>query len=200
MTLTTPRRKAAALVASGDKTLEQIAAEIGISPKTMDLWVKRPEFIDCVEQIAAKAAASLERKGITEKANRLRDYDELRNRSFQVIRERGETPLMAMVPGGESGLLVRGEFGYAFDGVLVDAVLKADKQAAIEMGQWVEKRQSEDKLTVTGGDELAALERSITRLAAAGLAKRGAGEPDAGATQPAALQLAVLGEGEPATA
>jgi len=45
------------------RTLEQIAAEIGISPKTMDLWVKRPEFIDCVEQIAAKAASVARTQG-----------------------------------------------------------------------------------------------------------------------------------------
>ena len=100
---------------------------------------------------------------------------------------------MAVVPGGASGLLVRGEFGYAFDGVLVDAVLKADKQAAIEMGQWVEKRQSDDKLTIDAGDELAALERSLSRLAAASLAARGVSQPDDGATAPAALQLVVQG-------
>lgn len=187
MALTTPRRKLAALLAAGDRTFEQIAVELNVPLRTLKRWASLPEVADCVEQIAAKAAAALEAKGITEKANRLRDYQDIRAGLLEIKRQRAEAGALTNVPGADTGLLVRGEFGYVADKPLVDALLANNKQAAIEMEQWTERRQSDDKLAIAAGDELAALERSLSRLAAAGRATGGAGQPDAGATEPPPL-------------
>ena len=71
----------------------------------------------------------------------------------QLIEERAVAPEMQDVPGGKTGLLVRdrktigsGESAEVIDVFRVDvgllrSLLEIEKQAAIETGQWTEKRE-----------------------------------------------------------
>ena len=70
---------------------------------------------------------------------------DLVDRIRKVIEERGDE--MADVPGGSSGLLVKTYKGknaqtpvYKFDAALVKQMNAICKQAAIEVGQWDDKR------------------------------------------------------------
>lgn len=120
--------------------------------------------------------AELRAEGIANKANRIRDYDELRRRIWLVIEARaaeyaptGEEPDPAIagfyrkgtsprVVGGESGLVVK-QFKvvgsgrnqqvieeHVVDSALISELLAVNKQAAQELGEWSEKRQ------ITGAD------------------------------------------------
>ena len=85
----------------------------------------------------------------------------------QIRIERGQDVNMQEVPGGKTGLLVREYKGhsdlpvYKIDAALLKEIRELEKEVAIELGQWTEKKE----LTGAGGEPLldplvAALEKA----------------------------------------
>jgi hypothetical protein len=140
---TRQRQIAAQLVAEGDKSNTEIAQRTGVTPYTITKWSKNPDFIDRVAEIRAEMAQALKRAGLRVRENRLRALNDDFERTQKVINGRAKAHFD--VPGGESGLLVRrirhsGE-EYVFDAAVLRERREYMKQAAIELGEWIEKQQ-----------------------------------------------------------
>lgn len=152
------REQAALLVAQDGQSDEQIGRSLGITERTIERWKLAPEFQARVAQLVADMREAVRQRGIAEKRNRIDLYEDIKARLVQVVAERAADPTMADVPGGRTGMLVRGykSIGsgdnartleeYAVDGVLAKELREYAKQAAIEVGDWAERRE------VTGKD------------------------------------------------
>jgi hypothetical protein len=150
---TVTRERAAALLADGELTDQEVADEIGANRWTLWSWRRHPDFAARVRQITERAAEELERHAIALKARRMRTYDERWRELQRVIAERAAAPEMQSVPGGRTGLLVRSvrEIGsgeaarqveeYRLDAALLKELRGLEKQAAIEAGQWSTKHE-----------------------------------------------------------
>ncbi|HWQ32557.1 MAG TPA: hypothetical protein VNQ79_06720 [Blastocatellia bacterium] len=144
----TPERlRAVELIAAGDKTDQQVADEVGITKRQLARWKNVPEFRERVNEIAAATAEKLRAEGVLRKQNRLINLQDRIDRMCRLIEARARE--MADVPGGETGLLVRdlkGKYAdrevYRFDAALVRELREHEKQAAQELGQWVEKQET----------------------------------------------------------
>lgn len=152
---TIERIKAAQLVAENRMTDAEIAKECGSSRRQLLRWKSEPVFQARVKKIITQTADSLQKKGIRDKDRRLAKLDRIIRRIELVIK--GRAADMEGVPGGQSGLLVRDYKGsqvltdvYKFDAAMVKEYREAMKQAAIELGEWTEKRE----LTGTEGTSL----------------------------------------------
>ena len=144
---------AASLVADDRQSDEQIASEVGITRRTLTRWRGDPAFRARVQAIKDRYAEELAGRGIADRQNRL---DAL-NRDFQatetLLAERGAAEELRQAPGGRTGFVVRtlkvigsGESAevveeFSFDRALLEARLAIGKQAAVETGQWTEKRE-----------------------------------------------------------
>ncbi len=150
---TVARERAAALLADGELTGEEVADEVGVSRWTLWSWRQHPEFAARVRAITERAAEELERHAIALKARRMRTYDQRWRALLAIIAARAADPAMRSVPGGTTGLLVRrvksigsGENAQVIEEYEVDRGLLAElreleKQAAIEAGQWTSKTE-----------------------------------------------------------
>ena len=143
------RNLAAQLVAEGRKTNEEIATECGVARQTFDLWNSSPEFKARVAQIVADSAEALKKEGIRLRENRLNNLQRRVDKMHALIDERGKKMAETQeIEGGETGLLVRDYKGgkrlkavYKFDAALLKELREHEKQAAIERGEWTEKRE-----------------------------------------------------------
>jgi hypothetical protein len=152
-TWTIAREKAAALLADGELTDQEIAAEVGVDRPTVWRWRQHPDFAARVRAITERAAEELERHAIARKGRRMRTYDERWRELQRVIAERAADPAMQAVPGGTTGLLVRrvkaigaGENArevveYELDAALLKELRELEKQAATEAGEWSNKHE-----------------------------------------------------------
>lgn len=147
------RTKAAQLVAEGQKTNEEIAKACGVARQTFDLWNADKTFSARVQQIVQATAAALLKDGIRVKENRVSNLQSRVDKMLALIEARG-VEMKDEIAGGETGLLVRDYKGkdadipvYKFDAAVVKELREHEKQAAIELGQWTEKR--EHKVDVT---------------------------------------------------
>ncbi len=147
---------AAQLVANGELTDTEIATEIGRDYSTLWRWRQNPEFAAKVEEHLERIRATLRRRAVSmaeKRVNRLnRDWVRLQ----RVIEERGEDASMASVPGGTTGLVCRTIKGvgrgedfqlvetYEVDTGTLRELRDIEKQAAQELGQWVEREMIED--------------------------------------------------------
>lgn len=157
---TRKRARAAQLVADDRLTDEQIAAELGISSKTVQRWRAEPAFAAQVEAIVDATRQALIRRGIAERQNRVDALDDLWMRAQKVIAERAADPSMATVPGGKTGMVLRtyktvgsGESAtvlpeYAWDKAIETAIVNLQVTASKELGQWVEKREQSGEMIV----------------------------------------------------
>jgi hypothetical protein len=162
------RELCATLLADGDKTQEEIVKDCGISRRTLNRWQAEPEFKSRVGEIKKINSEQTVNDGIARKDNRLAIYQDLANRIETIITERaaqmaltgtltdadGNEIEFAKIPGGKSGLLTRsydklGREVYRFDAALAREYRETLKQAAIEKGQWTEKREASGAVTVT---------------------------------------------------
>jgi hypothetical protein len=167
--LSLKQEKAASLVANDKQTDDQIAADVGITKRTLERWKKEPLFEGRVKEIISRAVERLTEKGIADKSNRIAALVDRQKRMVSVIEARaGEH---ADVPGGQSGLLVKetrfvkvlevksddGDWPseedevviptkrvqpvdyYAVDTGLLREMRETEKQAAQEIGDWTEK-------------------------------------------------------------
>lgn len=155
------RHKAASLIAEGysnKKTAEALKCE----ERLVAWWRKHPDFGHRVKKIIDEAGIEAATIAIANRVNRMRGYDDLLNRHFQVIEERAANPSGDAHPGMSSGLVVRREkqIPLRSGGVITDLEYQVDnatsaeiralyKQAAQESGQWSEKTE----LEVSGGVE-----------------------------------------------
>jgi hypothetical protein len=144
------RERAAALLAEGELTDVEIAAEVEVTDRTLRTWKKIPAFAARVKRLVAELGAVAQRKAIGRRARRLAALDDRWQRMKAVIAARADE--MKDVPGGgSSGLLVKAvkSIGsgdnareveeYAVDAALLREMRELEKQAAQETGQWAEK-------------------------------------------------------------
>jgi hypothetical protein len=148
---TVARERAASMVADDELTDKRIAAEVGVTERTLDNWKKHPDFRARVDEIVQRLGRVAERYTVSRRAARLAWLQKRHDALDRLIAERAADPSMANVPGGTTGLLVRtvkvvggGEHArqveeYRVDTGLLEALLRLEKQAAIEAGQWVTK-------------------------------------------------------------
>jgi hypothetical protein len=149
--LTTKQKRAAWLVAEDEKSLNEIALECAIAPRTLDYWIRKPAFAARVQEVRAELAANLSRYRIARKDRRVAALQDRWDRQHRIIAERAENPEMQNVDGGSTGMMVRtlkvvgaGEFAqlveeYGYDTGLDAAMRATEMQAAKESGQWTEK-------------------------------------------------------------
>lgn len=140
---TPQRERAAALLAEDRLSDEKIARDIGLNQRTsLWEWKQHPDFLARIDQINADYTQTIGRLAITQRARRLTALNDRWRRMQDLIEARAVIHEDAG-PHGETGLVVEkpGEFGseWAFDSALTSEMRQAEKQAAQEMGQWVEK-------------------------------------------------------------
>ena len=173
------RLEAVALVADDVLKDDEIATRLGITRMQLYNWKQHPVFQAAVTEHTEAVRAAIRAEGIASKQNRLDAYNEDWNRLEALIQARAASPLMQGVDGGSTGLLVaepmivkvyeadagdaddddaplkplketRIVYTYSYD----DAVLKRRqdlaKQAAQELGQWVEKSESRNEHAILG--------------------------------------------------
>lgn len=155
------RAKAAQFVAEDQFTNEEIAAKLGIERRTLDRWKSHPDFQAEVKRIVDETREKIVARGIAEKQNRIDALNRRWKLMDDVIQQRAEN-LKSVKGGGNTGLLVRQVKGvgsgeafqlieeYAVDTGLLKELRGHEKQAAIELGEWSEKRE----LTGKDGEDL----------------------------------------------
>jgi hypothetical protein len=167
--------RAALFVAQDSLTDEKIADELGIGRTTLHRWKKDPEFIKRVKQIVEEIQAAIVARGIAERQNRIDALNRRWGLMDAVISQRAKT-LANVAGGGNTGLLVRQVKGvgsgeafqlieeYAVDTGLLREMREHEKQAAIEVGDWTEKREHKFNLSELSDEELLTLERITSKL------------------------------------
>lgn len=148
------RRTAALLLAEGDRTDAEIAAQAGVCRKTLWNWKQIPEFAAVVEAHLDAFRVEVRRRGLASRERRVQALNERWARLQRIVAERAADPAMASVPGGATGLLLHhvkvvgaGERArvvdyYELDADLLKELRELEKQAAQELGQWVEKQEA----------------------------------------------------------
>lgn len=156
------RERAAVLLAEDELSDQKIADEIGVNKKTLELWKRSPEFATrIVEHVKALEAEAL-KFAIAKKRKRVAALQDRWDRMQQVIVERGANEDLGVyrferdpetqeitgthiVPGWSTGLLVRKEtqntLEFKVDTGLLAELRDHEKQAAQELGQWIEKAE-----------------------------------------------------------
>lgn len=148
--------RAAQLVAEGELTEDEIAEQVDRARRTVQLWKKLPEFRARVAELVKELEVAILDRGIARRGQRVARLDDTWRRLRQVVDERAADPAMQTVAGGKTGLLVRhlkqiggGETAQVVEEFEVDTGLlrelrEHEKQAAIELGQWVRKMAPTD--------------------------------------------------------
>lgn len=141
--------EAAQLLAAGDLELIQIADKVGVTRWTIWNWRQHPDFIARVEQHLEEIRREIRRHGIAVLEQRVKALGDRWKRLERVIQARAEEH--RGIPGGDTGLLVRtvkkigqGDEAerveeYAVDTALLKELREHEKQAAQELGQWIER-------------------------------------------------------------
>lgn len=155
------KRRAAVLVAEDDLPDEEIAKEIGVSRRTLATWKEHAEFAAEVGGLVGAIQASMLRLTIAKKHKRLERYQELWDgckalRAARAKESEGKADWDKPMPGEATGLVATKTVGAgrnaireaAFDAAVVKAELDIAEQAAKELGQWVEKSESEIRTNV----------------------------------------------------
>jgi hypothetical protein len=147
------REQVATLLAEGELTDDEIGDKVGISSRQITRWKTHPEFKAKVESISAELGDAMLKYAIARRVRRVKALDARQKKMLQVIDERSTDPKMADVPGGVTGLIVHDVKGvgkgedyhevdiYSVDVPLLRELREHEKQAAMELGQWAEKRE-----------------------------------------------------------
>lgn len=169
------RERAAAFLAEGRLTDEDIADSLGVSRASVARWKTYPDFAARVNSLVADAREAVRRQGIANRQNRV---DALNNRwlAMQSVIEQRAKEYANVSVGGNTGLIVRQTKGigkgedfeiveeYAVDTGLLRELREHEKQAAQELGQWTEKREHSFDLSDLSNEELQALARIRAKL------------------------------------
>jgi hypothetical protein len=197
---TAQREQAALLVAADDLPDWEIAASVGIVKMTLERWKANPTFATRVQEHVARLAEVALKRGIAQREKRVAALHDRWKRMQRVIEARGADTSMVDVPGGDTGLLVRqvkniqvaDVWGgldsdlqetkpskrtrlveeYAVDTGLLKELREHEKQAAQELGQWVEKQHQvgvdRPDLSKLSDEELEELGRLVAKASHAG--------------------------------
>lgn len=153
---TQQKTEAAQLLAEDELSDKEICEKIELPERTLNNWKKVSEFQARIAETVEAIRTAILNRGIADKAKRIGAYDRRWRKMHSVIEARGKD-LASDVAGGESGLLVRtvkqiggGENAqiieeYAVDTGLLRELRELEKQAAIEVGQWTEKKDITSK-------------------------------------------------------
>jgi hypothetical protein len=184
-----PKEEAAQLLASDELTDAEISKKVGIRRQTLWEWKKRPEFMERVQACVGKYGDLAGRYAIGRKARRLAALEDRWERMRKLIEARAEAAEMMDAPGGDTGLLCHTQKSigagpsaekvdeYEVDTGLLKELREHEKQAAVELGQWTEKREhSNPDLDTLIAAELARL----TGRGQGSAAGEAPGDPDAG--------------------
>lgn len=165
------KTEAAKLLAEDELTDDEIAVKVGKNRWTLWTWKKAPEFAAKIKELAEQYGAAQARYAIAKRSRRVRWLNDRVERLHSVIRDRAADPSMQNVPGGPTGLMVRTTKSvgagpaaqiveeYEVDTGLLKELREHEKQAAVEVGQWTEKREH----SISELDQLIAAE--LARLA-----------------------------------
>lgn len=153
--LTGKQLEAAQLLAEDELNDETIAAQLGVTRRTVARWKLMPLFEARVADAKRELAAAIKAEGIRRRENRLAEYQDTYDRLQKIVEERADDGKMGgahfRVPGYSSGLMVADvKFGgegdrvtlYKVDTGLVASLLNVMKQAAQDTGQWSEKPET----------------------------------------------------------
>lgn len=185
---------AARLLAEDELTDREVAARAGVSERQLYRWKREPAFAARVRALVAELGELSTRRAIGRRARRLRALDERWQALQRVAAERGADPGMAGVPGGATGLLVRTVRGvgsgpnfrvveeYEVDAALLRELRDHERQAAQELGQWVEKLaptspDGEEPYRATDDEARAIVAAALARLGLELGAAGGGGPP-----------------------
>jgi ParB-like chromosome segregation protein Spo0J len=176
---------AAKLVADDKLSDEQIGKEVGLNRRTITRWRNHPEFKARVEKLIEEIHEAIKRKGIAHKQNRIDGYVDRHNRMRRVLDARaelyrdvpggGETGLLVrrvnLIKVYESSESRPPENDadenlypaktwitveeFAIDAALLREMRDLEKQIAVELGEWTEKREH------TGADGAALIPGSL---------------------------------------
>ena len=145
--------RAASLIVQGELTLTQIGERVGVDRRTLYEWRNDPVFRARVDEETERFRSEIRRVGIATMERRLQALNDRWMGMEQIIAARAEDPEMRAIPGGSTGLLVKSVKGlgrgkdfqvvstYAVDVGLLRELRECMKQAAQELGQWVEKKE-----------------------------------------------------------
>ena len=155
------RERAAVLIAEGLKTYTEISDEVGIEPDTLWRWRKEKDFAARVKEIQDQVEESVADLFVANKRNRIALYNRQLAKLLSLEEERikayGDVP---DVVGGKTGAIIvkkrvtrtidqgKGKppiveetIEFAYDRNLDAELRELAKQAAIEKGEWSEKRE-----------------------------------------------------------
>ena len=145
------RNEAAQLLAEDELTDDEICAKVDIGRATIWRWKKHPEFAARIKELTEQLGDVALRYAIGRRARRVSALNDRWERMKAVIAARAEAEEMADAAGGDTGVLAHTmkSIGagpnaekvdeYAFDAALLKELREHEKQAAQELGQWVDK-------------------------------------------------------------
>lgn len=147
--------QAAKLVGTARLHRSQIAAKVGVTIRTLTTWKSDPDFLAEVRRCQSEWRARSLSIGIADKALRLHNLNNLLARSIGIIHQRARDKWHRQIPGGNTGLLVarekaipvsrghyRATIEYEFDAPLVSGICALMQQAAVEKGEWKDKKDA----------------------------------------------------------
>jgi len=164
---TKTRETAAFLVADDRLKDEEIAAKVGVTGRQLDRWKVHPEFAERVREHVAAWKAEIRRRGLAIKERRveslIRDFEA----TEVIVQERGKQLDQELLPddersayagGARTGFIARDWKGkdatapvYQFDAALMRERRELRRQIAVELGDWVERRDLEAEVTGKDG-------------------------------------------------
>ena len=150
MRLTERHRNAAQLLANGDRSQADVAAAVGVRRERVTRWLAVPEFRALVEAEAVAIRERIRAEGVASRQNRIDALNERWAAMRAVIAARADGHA-GEAPGADTGLMVltvrylpgggRVE-EWAVDTGLLSELRATEKQAAEELGQWQEQRET----------------------------------------------------------
>lgn len=160
--MTAPQLTAAALVAKGKATADEIAVKAGVSRRTIQSWKKDKEFQAEVHREKNAWREKARTQGTSDQDFRLRALNDRHTRLRALMVERGKDPTMQHVPGWKTGLL-KATFKmqhmggdkestrvdeYQVDSAMLDSFLAIEEHVAIQTGQWRPKVVNEGEVSI----------------------------------------------------
>jgi AcrR family transcriptional regulator len=149
-------RKQRFLVAEDAMTEQQIAEKCGIGVRTLQRWKPDKTFAERVNEITRAYADRVLRQGLARKERRIAVLSALHQKMLQVIAERAESPDLAGVPGGKTGIVTKTLKGvgsrenfqiveeYEVDTGTIGEIRAVQEQIAEELGQRVKRSETVD--------------------------------------------------------
>jgi hypothetical protein len=143
------KKRAARLVAQGNLTRDEICAQVPCGPESLWRWKKQPRFMAKVHKLQEAIGVNEASSVLALRVRRMSRLNRRAEKMDRVIEARAADPKMQGVPGGDTGLLTVDQKTvagvatpiYSVDTALLRELRETEKQAAIEAGQWLEKRE-----------------------------------------------------------